>query len=153
MATERHREVERSFDVDPSTPLPPLLDEGGAGSGGPAVELALEATYFDTADLALARGGVTLRRRTGGTDDGWHVKLPRSGDSRTELHAALGPADGTVPEGILGSVRALVRDRPLVPVARVSTRRIEHALRDEAGTVLALVCDDQVRAEQLSGAD
>lgn len=153
MAPERHREVERKFDVDPSTPLPPLSDDGGVASVGEAAELALDATYFDTADLALARGGVTLRRRTGGTDDGWHVKLPRSGDSRTELHAPLGSADETAPKDLLASVRALVRDRPLVPVVRLSTRRTEHALRDEAGAVLALVCDDQVRAEQLPGAD
>src|SRR5918995_199706 len=109
MATQRHREIERSFDVDLRTPLPPLHGEDGVVSVGQAVELALEATYFDTADLALARGGV--------------------------------------------SVRALVRDRPLVPVVRVTTRRLEHALRDEAGAVLALVCDDQVRAEQLLTAD
>lgn len=153
MATERHREVERTFDIEPSTPLPPLFDVRGVVSVGQAVELALDATYVDTADLALARGGVTLRRRTGGSDDGWHLKLPSSGDSRTELHLPLGRAVETVPEGILASVRALVRDRPLVPVVRLSTRRIEHALRDEAGEVLALVCDDQVRAELLPDAD
>ena len=149
MATERHREIERSFDVDPRTPLPPLHDEGGVVSVGQAVELALEATYFDTADLALARGGVTVRRRTGGTGEGWHLKLPRSGDSRIELRVPLGRAVRTVPTRLTASVRALVRDRPLVPVVRVSTRRLEHALCDEAGAVLALVCDDQVRAEQL----
>ena len=153
MAIERHREVERTFEVDPGTPLPPLVDEGGVVSSVQVAELALEATYVDTADLALARAGVTLRRRTGGSDAGWHLKLPRSGDSRTELHLPLGPAEGTVPEGILASVRALVRDHPLVPVVRLSTRRIEHALRDEASAVLALVCDDEVRAEQLPGAD
>ena len=153
MAIGRHREVERKLDVDPGTPLPPLFDQGGVVSVGQPVELVLEATYFDTADLALARGGVTLRRRTGGSDDGWHLKLPSSGDSRTELHGPLGRADGTVPDGILTSVRALVRDRPLVPVVRLSTRRIEHALRDDAGEVLALVCDDQVRAELLPDAD
>src|SRR5918994_409986 len=153
MATQRHREIERSFDVDPRTPLPPLHGEDGVVSVGQAVELALEATYFDTADLALARGGVTVRRRTGGTDEGWHLKLPSSGDSRIELHVPLGRAVRTVPTRLTASVRALVRDRPLVPVVRVTTRRLEHALRDEAGAVLALVCDDQVRAEQLLTAD
>jgi len=30
----------------------------------------LEAVYFDTGTFALAASGITLRRRTGGTDEG-----------------------------------------------------------------------------------
>ena len=33
----------------------------------------------------LAARGITLRRRTGGSDAGWHLKLPAGPDSRTEL--------------------------------------------------------------------
>ena len=36
----------------------------------------LTAVYYDTDDLRLARSRVTLRRRTGGGDSGWHLKLP-----------------------------------------------------------------------------
>lgn len=45
---------------------------------GPATETAMEAVYFDTADLDLLRLGVTLRRRPGGENAAWHVKLPDS---------------------------------------------------------------------------
>ena len=39
--------------------------------------LDLHATYWDTADLRLARYGVTLRHRTGeGERPGWTLKLP-----------------------------------------------------------------------------
>ena len=51
----------------------------------------LESVYFDTAlGLDLHRRGMSLRRRTGGPDDGWHLKLPREGDRRTELQIPLG---------------------------------------------------------------
>jgi CHAD domain-containing protein len=46
----------------------------------------------------------------------------------------------------------VVRDRPLAPVARLRTRRCERDLVAEDGTVLAHLCDDEVRAEQLVGA-
>ncbi len=95
--------------------------------------------------------GVTLRRRTGGDDAGWHLKLPQGTDTRTELRRPLGGATETVPTELLEPVRALVRDRQLVPVARVSTRRLQHALMDEDAVVLAQVCDDQVHAERLHG--
>ena len=36
----------------------------------------LTAAYLDTDDLRLARWRVSLRRREGGTDEGWHLKLP-----------------------------------------------------------------------------
>lgn len=148
MTVEQEREVERTYDVTSDLALPPLAGEGGVASTTTVV-LALEATYHDTADLALARGGFTLRRRTGGRDDGWHLKLPRSGDTRTELHVPLGAEDEGVPGELLARVRAHARERRLAAVVRISTSRAEHSLRDDDGTVLALVCDDRVRAERL----
>ena len=78
------RETERKYDAVPTTELPdPAAVTGYATIGGPE-EFELVATYFDTDDLRLLRAGVTLRRRCGGDDAGWHVKLPVSGDSRSE---------------------------------------------------------------------
>ena len=90
----------------------------GVGSVRSPEEFRLDAVYFDTADLDLARRGVTLRRRSGGADAGWHLKLPVSGDTRTELHAPLGQAEETVPALVLTHVRAIVRDRLLAPSHR-----------------------------------
>ena len=145
----RHDEVERKYDVDPSTVLPNLAETVGVGSVHPPDEARLEAVYFDTTSLDLARRGVTLRRRTGGTDAGWHLKVPAGRDTRTEVHEPLGPADETVPAPLLAPVRAIVRDRPLVPVASVSTTRREYRLCGAEGAVLARVCDDQVQAQRL----
>ena len=86
---DSHQEVERKFDLDPDQSLPDLVG-GPVASIGPEVVLHLEATYLDTESLALAAAKITLRRRTGGDDAGWHLKLPKSGDTRTELRRPLG---------------------------------------------------------------
>lgn len=106
----------------------------------------LEAQYVDTADLALLRSRITLRRRTGGPDEGWHLKLPGSADGtrRTEVHAPLG-SSSTVPAALRRRVQVIVRGRPLVPVATLSTRRTFHRLVTDDARVLAEVCDDVVR--------
>jgi inorganic triphosphatase YgiF len=73
-------ESERKFDVRPDVPAPPLGALPGVLRVGGAAEHHLEAIYFDTVDLALAAHGITLRRRTGGHDAGWHLKLPLGPD-------------------------------------------------------------------------
>ena len=56
----------------------------------PTAESDLSATYYDTADLRLLRSRMTLRRRRGGSDAGWHLKLPAGADSRDEVRHPLG---------------------------------------------------------------
>jgi CHAD domain-containing protein len=141
-----YREVERKFDADPGAPLPDL--SGTAGAVSEAAELKLDATYFDTADAQLARHGITLRRRTGGDDAGWHLKLPAGQDERTEVRLPLGRATRTVPVALAREVRVLVRNRPLVPIAMLHTTRIERRLLDADGNALATVADDTVHAER-----
>jgi inorganic triphosphatase YgiF len=149
----RHQEVERKFDADPDAPLPDLAGAGGADLAvGEAVESQLEATYFDTADTQLARHRITLRRRTGGDDAGWHLKLPAGQDERTEIRLPLGDASQTVPVALAREVHAILGDRPLVPIALLRTTRIETPLLDAGGSVLAIVADDTVRGQRLTGA-
>ena len=142
----RHREIERKFDADLGALLPDL--SGAAGATSEAVETQLDATYFDTVDAQLARHRITLRRRTGGDDAGWHLKLPAGQDERTEVRVPLGRATRTVPVALAREVRALVRDRPLVPIAVLHTSRIERRLLDADGNALAILADDTVHAER-----
>ena len=146
-----HLEIERKYDAIPGRALPPLDDVPGIGRADEAGESSLEATYFDTEDLRLARHKVTFRRRTGGSDAGWHVKLPASGDARTEVRAPLGHATMTPPTELQGEVTALVRARPLRPVAVLRTARVERTLVDGEGRPVAVVADDTVTAERLTG--
>ncbi|GAA0726341.1 CYTH and CHAD domain-containing protein [Dactylosporangium roseum] len=143
-------EVERKYELPADFALPALTGVGGVESVGEAEELRLDAVYYDTPGLRLARGRATLRRRSGGHDAGWHLKRP-SGGERSELQVP-GSEDRTEPPGeITGQVRALTRGEDLRPVARIRTHRVERPLRDAAGSTVALVADDTVTTESLFG--
>ena len=83
-----------------------------AGISGPDEE-DLEAEYYDTDDLRLIRAGITLRRRRGGDDAGWHLKLPAGADTRREIRLPLGQTGRPVPGELAGLVRAYTRGEPL----------------------------------------
>src|SRR3954452_8863698 len=151
MSSSEHSETERSYDPGPAAVLPTLDVVDGVSAMGPPVQLELTAVYFDTADLDLARHGITVRRRTGWDDAGWHLKLPAGVDTRTEVRLPAGRATKTVPPQLLASVRGLVRDRSLVPIARVATSRQEYDLIGDGDSVAAHVCVGDVHAERFVG--
>ena len=99
--------------------------------------------------MRLASARITLRRRTGGEDAGWHLKLPAGPDERTEFREPLGEQADSIPDTLRGLVRVHTRDRALVPVARLKTRRVVYRLRDTTDAVLAEFSDDRVQAEVL----
>ena len=148
MATAQGVETERKFDVAQTEIVPPLHTLPGVSGVDDPVEYLLKAHYFDSPDVALARQGITLRRRSGGEDAGWHLKLPLDGDSRRELQEPLGTGK-TPPEALLRRIKVHLRGRALAPVARLTTRRVVHRLRGPDGTVLAEISDDHVDAEPL----
>ena len=147
--TVEHLEIERKFDVDEAFALPDLVGVAGVAEVRAPVKHALEATYYDTADLRLARARVTLRRRTGGADAGWHVKLPASAGARRELHSPLGRAQKTPPKAVLAPVLGIVRRAPVTQVASLRTHRLVTELVDADGRVLAEVADDRVTGTAL----
>jgi CHAD domain-containing protein len=110
----------------------------------------LDAVHYDTADLRLARRGITLRRRRGGHDAGWHVKLPAGQAERTELQAP--PQDdepAAVPRELARQVAAYTRGAGLVPVAHLHTHRRRYLLLDRRDRCLAEVALDDVAAQTL----
>ena len=137
-------ETEHKYDVDTDFAFPDLAGLAPGVVAAPPEVQRLAATYFDTNDLRLAGAHITLRRRTGGSDAGWHVKLPVSSDTRRELHFPLGPATGTVPSRVATLVAEWTQGEALRPIARLETRRAVRRLLDQAGRVLAEVADDQV---------
>ncbi|MDO3398600.1 CYTH and CHAD domain-containing protein [Mycolicibacterium neoaurum] len=144
--TSRHTEVERKFDVVESTVSPSFEGLALVSRVQHEPTQLLEAVYYDTPSHDLAAHKITLRRRTGGTDEGWHVKLPAGPDARTEVRAPL--AD-SVPADIRDVVAAIVRDRPLSAVARITTNRTVSLLFGADDAPLAEFCDDQVDAAAL----
>ncbi|MGK2866600.1 MAG: CHAD domain-containing protein [Mycobacterium sp.] len=144
--TSRHTEVERKFDVVETTVAPSFDGLAVVSRVQHTPTQTLEAVYYDTPGHDLAAKRITLRRRTGGGDAGWHVKLPAGPDSRTEIRAPL--AD-SVPDEIRDVVAAIVRDRPLSAVARITTERTVSLLFGAEDTAVAEFCDDQVTAAAL----
>jgi CHAD domain-containing protein len=149
MAITRHEEVERKYSVGHDAALPALTEVAGVTDAGPVRRFDLAATYFDTHELDLMRHRVTLRRRVGGSDEGWHLKEPSGPDTRSETGLPLGRAVHTVPKRLRDAVAQWTGDRRLVPVARVSTHRTEVTLLGEDGRPLAVVADDDVHATRL----
>jgi len=105
----------------------------------------LVAVYYDTADLRLARWGVTVRHRTG-DGDGWTVKLPEGEDGPALVRRELTfeGAASRMPQGAASLILAYTRNTPLIPVARIRTVRTGVDLRDREGAVVAEVVDDEV---------
>ena len=143
-----HREIEAKLEVSTDAVLPDLAGLEGVVSIDAAEEFTLEAVYLDTPDLRLARSSTTLRRRTGGSDAGWHLKLPVAADERIELQVPIESAGHDVPRELANAVRARVRAAPLGPVVVLQTHRTVRRLRDHAGRVLAELADDAVTARR-----
>jgi inorganic triphosphatase YgiF len=147
-------EIEQKFDVDTGFERPSFDGVAGASAAAPTVH-HLSATYFDTADERLAASKITLRRRTGGTDEGWHLKLPEGSGSRREVHAPLdadlpgGHGERQVPEVLAERVAEVTGGQPLTPIAALDTERTVVTLHGDDGRVVAEVADDLVTARRL----
>jgi CHAD domain-containing protein len=146
----KHVEIERKYDASAEFSVPDLTGLPGVAAVSAPERHQLHATYFDTADLRLAGYGITLRRRRGGPDAGWHLKMPAGPDSKDELRAPLGKAQ-TVPSKLASLVAAYTRGEPLQPVATLETDRTVLRLLDDDGQALAEVADDAVRGRVLLG--
>jgi inorganic triphosphatase YgiF len=138
-----HLEIERTYEVDAAFELPSLSDLGEVD--GPQ-ERRLDATYYDTADLRLLAAKVTFRRRTGGDDAGWHVKLPAGIDARKEVRREL---SDSIPADLVELVAGISGGSTLAPAARISTRRLVWTLGGDVAGDVAEICDDRVTASVL----
>ena len=148
-------ESEDKLEADPHFQIPDLTGVTSGAQVAVLREALLEAVYFDTPDLRLARnGGITLRyrrdRSSGSTGEGgWTLKLPEDVTGtgagalvRQELSWPGSPED--VPPQAAALVRATTRRAPLQPVARLTTQRHRLQLRDGQQRPLAEIDDDLV---------
>lgn len=141
-------EVEKTFDLRPDTEpdLAALLDVNDVREIRDAGVHRLTTTYYDTADLTLLRHGVTLWRRTGDTDPGWHLTLPTTG-GRLEAHRPAGRSNAGPPAELGALVRAMLRGQKPQRVVQLRTTRQVTELVDPDGQILAEVADDTVAAQ------
>ena len=144
MSVELTTEVERKYAVDVEAAVPDLSSLPGAVSVEAPLELEQVSTYYDTTDLRLFSAGISLRHRSGGVDDGWHLKSPTRGPGREEVRVSESSREHP-PAALVDRVRGVVREAALGPVTTIRTRRRLVRIRGEDG-VLAEFCDDRVAA-------
>jgi inorganic triphosphatase YgiF len=151
-----HLETEQKYDADADFVLPELgslPDLGGRRATEPR-RIYLSATYFDTEDQRLIRHKVTLRRRVGGDDEGWHLKLPAGKDTRQEVHAPLGEGNtGSAPARLTEQIEEITAGEQLRPVALLDTERTVVTLAGPSGDALVEVADDLVTAVRFGASD
>lgn len=139
------RELEYKLSVHGPFELPDLADIPGVSGVVDRGSLNLRATYYDTADLRLARNGVTLRYRSGQNDGArWTLKLPDDSAPAAREELDFGGGAGSIPRGAADLVTAVVRSAPLTPAARIHTKRAVRELCSEEGSALAELVDDEV---------
>ncbi|MFI0818053.1 CHAD domain-containing protein [Streptomyces sp. NPDC021098] len=149
MMREIERKYETTDDDAASGGLPDLAGAAGIAQVRDRGVVTLDATYYDTPGQRLAADGITLRRRTGGDDAGWHLKLPVGPDVRDEIRA---PLSDTLPAHLADLVRSRIRGTGLVPLVHLLSERNVRHLVDADGTLLAELSADRVTARRLAPA-
>jgi inorganic triphosphatase YgiF len=150
-----HLETEQKYDVEAGFALPGF--GGPAGPGGRRPEpkrFYLSATYYDTENLDLHHSRITLRRRVGGADEGWHLKLPVRKDTRQELHAPLDEGGtGSVPARLAAQVEDITAGQRLRPIAILDTERTVVTVPGPTGEAVLEIADDRVTATRFGEPD
>jgi CHAD domain-containing protein len=133
----------------PSTPLKRSLEHElklrpSAGfsleqlAGDPVKSRFFSSVYHDSADRALARLGITLRRRTENGRSVWQLTLPRP-SGRLEIEASGPPS--APPAEIADLLRAPLLDRALERVAQLRTRRSAVRVHGSADAIVEVMLD------------
>ena len=141
-------EREDKFEVDTDWVLPQLAELLPDGGHLDHEVRKLDNTYFDTPGAGLRVFGVTLRRRVGGSETGWQLKVP-SGTARTELQS--GSRAKTLPATLTKGVAGLLASEGLDPIATILTTRTAYRLLNADGELILEIADDQVESGPPNG--
>jgi inorganic triphosphatase YgiF len=141
-------EREDKFEVDPDWVMPQLMGLVPDGGRLDQEVRRLDNTYFDTPGAGLRLFGVTLRRRVGGSETGWQLKVA-NGTARTELQS--GSPTKTLPPALAKAVVGLRAGERLSPVATVKTTRTASRVLNADGELVVEIADDQVASGSPGG--
>ena len=138
-----YEEREDKYDVEADWVMPPVA--ALVPDGGRFVQevRTLDSTYFDTPSAGLRLFGVTLRRRVGGAETGWQLKVP-NGTSRMELQS--GSRAKTLPRALADAVAGLLAGEQVAAVARLVTTRTAYRIFDADGQLVVEIADDEVES-------
>ena len=147
----------RTYLAPTSAPAPGAGELPGVADVAAPVHVTTEETHFDTADLALAAAGVSVRRQTGDRTSpaprGWILEVPGRGPRTHEVRHALGRAALTAPAALQRLTWAAARGRTLGPVLALTTTAHQRDLLDADGLVVARLTTREVSARALSPED
>jgi hypothetical protein len=139
---------QRLYDVPFSSPEPRLVNadvglHNLVARAGHNAAYTIDVTLLDAPDHRLTRSGVLLAHRVLDGRGEWFLTAPDWQPLLPKDHVEpMGDAD--LPEDLAALVRPLRRRATLGPVAALNCDRREFALRDDAGSTLALLRDDKV---------
>jgi CHAD domain-containing protein len=139
-----YREVERKVRVDDAFDISPVLDQLGDYRARRGPTFSMLADYYDTDELTLFRWRMTLRRREGGLDQGWHLKIPVAGGTAGDRDEVRLELSDHVPARLGDIVSPLIGEKPLKAQVIVETLRTPASIVDSTGHMLAEVVDDRV---------
>src|SRR5260370_29505045 len=146
----KHLEAEQKDDAAADFILPDLSGLEGRAKATGRHRYYLGAPACDTEELDLIKNRITLRRRVGGPDEGWHLKLPVRKDTRQEVRTPLSEGDtGSVPAQLAAQIQDVTAGRPLHPIAILDTERTVGTLTGQAGEPRAEGAGDLVTAPPL----
>ena len=140
---DEYLEREVKYDV-PADFVVPSLD-GIADGETDEKSVQLNSVYFDTEHRDLLARGITLRCRTGTTDNGWQLKVPAGAD-RTEIRLDPTGNQRSAPAELADLVKGVRRGKPLRHIVTVRTDRTVRTVRSVDQQVVAEVADDRALA-------
>ncbi|UQX89515.1 CYTH and CHAD domain-containing protein [Jatrophihabitans telluris] len=144
---DQEREIESKFDVAPDFLLGDLTSLIGPEDSLAITDNQLVSVYYDTPQADLHRSRLTLRRRTGTSDTGWHLKVPGEG-FRTELRWPL-EGNAGMPEELRRLIAPFTHGIEVTEIIRLRITRTRHRIADGHGDLRMEFADDQVRADAL----
>jgi CHAD domain-containing protein len=127
--------------------LPDLAELADGVVAAPSREARSETLHYDTADLRLARWGISLQYRRG---EGWRLELPAGAGGSPGRRRVL-TYEGSPrrpPLEALDLLRAYLRGAELRPAASLSVLRRHVLLSGPEGQEMAQVFDDEVSVLQ-----
>jgi CHAD domain-containing protein len=141
-------ERQDKFEVDPDWVMPQVTRLVPDGGRLDQEVRTLDNSYFDTPGAGLRLFGVTLRRRVGGSETGWQLKVPNE-TARTELQS--GSRRKTVPPVLAKAVAGLRAGERLDLFATVKSIRTAYRVLNSDGELVLEIADDQVEAGPAGG--
>jgi CHAD domain-containing protein len=139
----RMNEQEDKYEVHSDWVMPQITDLVPDGGGLDQQVRELDSTYFDTSGAGLRVFGITLRRRVGGSETGWQLKVP-NGTARTELQS--GSRAKKLPSALAKGVEGLLAGESLDSVAAIMTTRTAYRVLNADGELVFEIADDQVES-------